>query len=181
MREPSLGTTGRGLNTRGRRPGICEVGLGITLRQVIFDLAGGMADGQTFKAVQVGGPLGGLDGIPDVLINSGTGADSAVPVNAVQDGKIAVGESCPGDADGDGVPNSADHCPKGYNLSQHSPTRPVPPGHGPRARSSPADHPAKAPAPVARSRRARSAGQCPRRRSHPPPGARSSRHVAPLA
>jgi formate dehydrogenase iron-sulfur subunit len=58
--ERSRGTKVVSLNTRVRRPGIYEVELGTTLRQVIFDLAGGMADGQTFKAVQVGGPLGGL-------------------------------------------------------------------------------------------------------------------------
>ncbi len=48
------------LNTRVKRPGVYEVELGVTLRQLIFDLAGGMANGQTFKAVQVGGPLGGI-------------------------------------------------------------------------------------------------------------------------
>ena len=36
--------------------------LGTTLRTILFDLAGGMADGLTFKAVQVGGPLGGILG-----------------------------------------------------------------------------------------------------------------------
>ena len=58
--ETSRGTKVLSLNTRVLRPGIYEVELGMTLRQVIFDLAGGMAAGQTFKAVQVGGPLGGL-------------------------------------------------------------------------------------------------------------------------
>jgi NAD-dependent dihydropyrimidine dehydrogenase PreA subunit/aerobic-type carbon monoxide dehydrogenase small subunit (CoxS/CutS family) len=36
------------------------VELGVTLRQVIFDLAGGMARGKSFKGVQVGGPLGSI-------------------------------------------------------------------------------------------------------------------------
>ncbi|MCE9590635.1 MAG: NAD(P)H-dependent oxidoreductase subunit E [Planctomycetes bacterium] len=56
----SRGTKAVSLNARVKRPGFYEVELGITLRQLIFDLAGGMADGQTFKAIQIGGPLGGI-------------------------------------------------------------------------------------------------------------------------
>ncbi len=56
----SRGTKMVSLNTRVKHPGVYEVELGVTLRQLIFDLAGGMADGQAFKAVQVGGPLGGI-------------------------------------------------------------------------------------------------------------------------
>ncbi|MBT6149148.1 MAG: hypothetical protein HOH74_27170, partial [Gemmatimonadetes bacterium] len=58
--ERSRGTKAVSLNHRVARPGVYEIELGMTLRQVIFDLAGGMAAGQSFKAVQVGGPLGGL-------------------------------------------------------------------------------------------------------------------------
>jgi len=58
--ERSRGTKAVSLNTRVKRPGMYEVELGITLRELIFDLAGGMADGQAFKAVQIGGPLGGI-------------------------------------------------------------------------------------------------------------------------
>lgn len=56
----SRGTKAVSLNHRVARPGVYEVPFGITLRELIFDLAGGMADGQRFKAVQVGGPLGGI-------------------------------------------------------------------------------------------------------------------------
>jgi len=56
----SRGTKAVSLNSRVKRPGLYEVELGITLRELIFDLAGGMAEGQTFKAVQIGGPLGGI-------------------------------------------------------------------------------------------------------------------------
>jgi len=56
----SRGTKGVSINSRVKRPGMYEVELGMTLRELIFDLAGGMADGQKFKAVQVGGPLGGI-------------------------------------------------------------------------------------------------------------------------
>jgi formate dehydrogenase iron-sulfur subunit len=58
--EKSRGTKLVSLNTAVARPGLYEVELGITLREVIFDLAGGMARGKRLKGVQVGGPLGGI-------------------------------------------------------------------------------------------------------------------------
>lgn len=58
--ERSRGTKAVSLNTAVRRPGMYEVELGTTLREILFDLAGGMADGKRFKGVQVGGPLGGI-------------------------------------------------------------------------------------------------------------------------
>jgi formate dehydrogenase iron-sulfur subunit len=79
--ETSRGTKVLSLNTRVRRPGIYEVELGITLRQVIFDLAGGMADGQTFKAVQVGGPLGGL--LPESLLDTPLEFEAMTAVDAM--------------------------------------------------------------------------------------------------
>ncbi|MBX3066372.1 MAG: NAD(P)H-dependent oxidoreductase subunit E [Anaerolineae bacterium] len=39
--------------------GVIEVPLGITLREIIFDMGGGIPDGRQFKAVQTGGPTGG--------------------------------------------------------------------------------------------------------------------------
>jgi NADH:ubiquinone oxidoreductase subunit F (NADH-binding) len=41
-------------------PGIFEVSQGTTLRQIIFDLGGGVTEGRAFKAVQAGGPTGGF-------------------------------------------------------------------------------------------------------------------------
>ncbi|MDF2617041.1 MAG: Respiratory-chain dehydrogenase domain 51 kDa subunit [Sedimentibacter sp.] len=46
--------TGNVVNT-----GLIEVPMGTTLREVIFDIGGGIADGKKFKAVQIGGPSGG--------------------------------------------------------------------------------------------------------------------------
>ncbi|MDP6154017.1 MAG: NADH-ubiquinone oxidoreductase-F iron-sulfur binding region domain-containing protein [Phycisphaeraceae bacterium] len=66
--EKSRGTKAVSLNTHVKRPGMYEVELGTTLRELIFDLAGGMADGQRFKAVQVGGPLGGI--LPEILLDT---------------------------------------------------------------------------------------------------------------
>ena len=39
--------------------GLIEVPMGSTLREIIFDIGGGIPDGTTFKAVQIGGPSGG--------------------------------------------------------------------------------------------------------------------------
>ncbi|HVP03033.1 MAG TPA: NAD(P)H-dependent oxidoreductase subunit E [Solirubrobacteraceae bacterium] len=47
-------------NERFRRPGVVEVSFGITVRELCEEVAGGLADGQHLKAVQIGGPLGGI-------------------------------------------------------------------------------------------------------------------------
>ena len=39
--------------------GIIEVPLGITLREIVYDVGGGIKDGREFKAIQTGGPMGG--------------------------------------------------------------------------------------------------------------------------
>ncbi len=77
----SRGTKVLSLNTRVARPGIYEIELGTTLRQVIFDLAGGMADGQRLKAVQVGGPLGGL--LPESLLDTPLEFEAMAAVGAL--------------------------------------------------------------------------------------------------
>ena len=66
--ERSRGTKGVSLNSNVKRPGMYEVQLGVTLRELIFDLAGGMASGKTFKAVQIGGPLGGI--LPEAQLDT---------------------------------------------------------------------------------------------------------------
>ncbi len=43
-----------------RNVGLVEVPMGTSLREIIFDIGGGMADGRKFKAVQTGGPSGGV-------------------------------------------------------------------------------------------------------------------------
>jgi NADH-quinone oxidoreductase subunit F len=47
--------------------GLVEVPMGITLREVIFDIGGGVEGGKKFKAIQTGGPSGGC--IPEKLID----------------------------------------------------------------------------------------------------------------
>jgi NADH:ubiquinone oxidoreductase subunit F (NADH-binding) len=47
-------------NERFARPGVYEVSFGLTMRALCEELAGGLRDGHAIKAVQIGGPLGGI-------------------------------------------------------------------------------------------------------------------------
>jgi NADH:ubiquinone oxidoreductase subunit F (NADH-binding)/NADH:ubiquinone oxidoreductase subunit E len=47
-------------NERFARPGVYEVPFGISMRELCEELAGGLRDGRTIKALQIGGPLGGI-------------------------------------------------------------------------------------------------------------------------
>jgi len=55
----SKGTKTFSLVGNVQRPGLVEVPFGTTLREMIFDIGGGIASGHRFKAVQTGGPSGG--------------------------------------------------------------------------------------------------------------------------
>lgn len=57
--EKSKGTKVFALAGRIHHTGLIEVPMGTTLRQIIFDIGGGIPDGKSFKAVQTGGPSGG--------------------------------------------------------------------------------------------------------------------------
>jgi NADH-quinone oxidoreductase subunit F len=57
--EKSPGTKAFALTGNIKNTGLIEVPMGTTLREVIFDVGGGMRDGSAFKAVQIGGPSGG--------------------------------------------------------------------------------------------------------------------------
>jgi NADH-quinone oxidoreductase subunit F len=55
----SKGTKVFSLVGRVKNTGLVEVPMGMTLRQIIFDIGGGIRDEKSFKAVQTGGPSGG--------------------------------------------------------------------------------------------------------------------------
>jgi NADH-quinone oxidoreductase subunit F len=57
--ENSPGTKAFALTGNINNTGLIEVPMGTTLREVIFDIGGGMRGGKKFKAVQIGGPSGG--------------------------------------------------------------------------------------------------------------------------
>jgi NADH:ubiquinone oxidoreductase subunit F (NADH-binding) len=56
----SRGTKAVSLNERFVRPGMFEVPLGTSLRHVLLGIGGGLKGGKAIKAVQIGGPLGGI-------------------------------------------------------------------------------------------------------------------------
>lgn len=56
----SKGTKVFALVGKVRHVGLVEVPMGTTLREIIYDIGGGIPDGKSFKAVQTGGPSGGV-------------------------------------------------------------------------------------------------------------------------
>jgi NADH:ubiquinone oxidoreductase subunit F (NADH-binding)/(2Fe-2S) ferredoxin/NAD-dependent dihydropyrimidine dehydrogenase PreA subunit len=65
--EGSKGTKIFSLVGKVQNTGLVEVPMGITLRDIIFKIGGGVPKGKTFKAVQTGGPSGGV--IPESLLD----------------------------------------------------------------------------------------------------------------
>jgi NADH:ubiquinone oxidoreductase subunit F (NADH-binding)/NAD-dependent dihydropyrimidine dehydrogenase PreA subunit len=57
--EKSKGTKVFALTGKINHTGLVEVPMGLTIREVVFDLGGGILGGKKFKAVQIGGPSGG--------------------------------------------------------------------------------------------------------------------------
>jgi len=57
--ENNSGTKAFALTGSVKHTGLIEVPMGTTLREVIFDIGGGIKDDKKFKAVQIGGPSGG--------------------------------------------------------------------------------------------------------------------------
>jgi len=65
--QGSKGTKIFSLVGKIQNTGLVEVPMGITLREIIFDIGGGIPDGKKFKAVQTGGPSGGC--LPESLLD----------------------------------------------------------------------------------------------------------------
>jgi NADH-quinone oxidoreductase subunit F len=65
--EGSKGTKVFSLVGKVNNTGLVEVPMGMTLREIIFDIGGGVPGGKRFKAVQTGGPSGGC--IPESLLD----------------------------------------------------------------------------------------------------------------
>ena len=66
--EKSKGTKVFALAGAVQNTGLVEVPMGITLREIIFDVGGGIPNGKKFKAVQTGGPSGGC--IPEEYLDT---------------------------------------------------------------------------------------------------------------
>ncbi len=65
--EKSKGTKVFALAGKVNRTGLAEVPMGMTLREVVYDIGGGVKNGKQFKAVQLGGPSGGC--LPESLLD----------------------------------------------------------------------------------------------------------------
>ncbi len=66
--EDSKGTKVFALAGRVKKTGLVEVPMGTSLKEIIFDIGGGIKEDKKFKAVQIGGPSGGC--LPDKLLET---------------------------------------------------------------------------------------------------------------
>lgn len=79
--ETSKGTKIFALSGKVKHVGLVEVPMGTTLREVIFDIGGGIPNDKKFKAVQIGGPSGGA--LPEHLIDTPIDYESLKQVGAM--------------------------------------------------------------------------------------------------
>ncbi len=66
--EKSRGTKVFAVTGKVKNSGLVEVPMGVTLRQIVFDIGGGVRSGKKIKAVQTGGPSGGV--IPESRLDT---------------------------------------------------------------------------------------------------------------
>jgi NADH:ubiquinone oxidoreductase subunit F (NADH-binding)/(2Fe-2S) ferredoxin/Pyruvate/2-oxoacid:ferredoxin oxidoreductase delta subunit len=79
--ETSKGTKVFALTGKVNNSGLIEVPMGITLREIIFDIGGGIQGGKRFKAVQTGGPSGGL--IPEQFLDTPIDYESLAKLGSI--------------------------------------------------------------------------------------------------
>jgi NADH-quinone oxidoreductase subunit F len=89
----SKGTKTFSLVGKVKNAGLIEVPLGTTLREVIYDIGGGIIGGKSFKAVQIGGPSGGC--LPANFIDETIDYDSLTTAGAIMGsgGMVVMDES----------------------------------------------------------------------------------------
>ena len=79
--EKSKGTKVFALTGKINNTGLAEVPMGIAMREIIFDIGGGITNGKKFKAVQIGGPSGGC--LPESMLDLSVDYDSLISVGAM--------------------------------------------------------------------------------------------------
>jgi len=79
--EKSKGTKVFAVAGDVKETGLVEVPMGTTLREIIFEIAGGIADGKEFKAAQIGGPSGGT--IPKEYLDLKIDYESLAEIGAI--------------------------------------------------------------------------------------------------
>ena len=79
--EKSKGTKVFALTGQVNNTGLIEVPMGISLREIVFDIGGGLPEGRSFKAVQTGGPSGGC--IPAQYLDMKVDYESLAQVGSI--------------------------------------------------------------------------------------------------
>ena len=79
--EKSKGTKVFALGGKIEHTGLVEIPMGTTLREIIYDIGGGIPNGKTFKAAQTGGPSGGC--IPASLIDTEVDYDNLTAIGCM--------------------------------------------------------------------------------------------------
>ncbi|MFU8856107.1 MAG: NADH-ubiquinone oxidoreductase-F iron-sulfur binding region domain-containing protein [Deferrisomatales bacterium] len=79
--EGSKGTKVFSLVGKVNNTGLVEVPMGMSLRRIVFDIGGGIREGRTFKAVQTGGPSGGV--IPESMLDLPVDFDELTKVGSM--------------------------------------------------------------------------------------------------
>jgi NADH-quinone oxidoreductase subunit F len=89
----SKGTKVFALAGKIKKGGLVEIPMGLTLREVIFDIGGGILDDKKAKAVQMGGPSGGC--IPEALFDTPVDYESITETGAIMGsgGMVVMDES----------------------------------------------------------------------------------------
>ena len=79
--ETSTGTKVFALGGKIKHTGLVEVPMGITLREIIYDIGGGIPGGKKFKAAQTGGPSGGC--IPAINLDTPVDFNSLMAIGSM--------------------------------------------------------------------------------------------------
>ena len=79
--KTSPGTKVFALTGKINNTGLAEVPMGITMREIIFEIGGGIPHGKDFKAVQIGGPSGGC--LPEAMLDTPVDFDSLSGIGAM--------------------------------------------------------------------------------------------------
>jgi len=91
--ESSKGTKVFALTGKIENTGLIEVPMGITLREIVFDIGGGIPNGHKFKAIQTGGPSGGC--IPEEFLDTPVDYESLGKLGSIMGsgGMIVIDET----------------------------------------------------------------------------------------
>ncbi|MCS7060042.1 MAG: NuoF family protein [Anaerolineae bacterium] len=91
--EKSKGTKIFALTGKINHTGLIEVPMGVTLREIIYEIGGGIPDGRKFKAVQTGGPSGGC--IPEQFLDTPVDYESLSALGSIMGsgGMIVIDDS----------------------------------------------------------------------------------------